>query len=319
MNAASTCRVWGHRILLVGVIVGWAANPVCAAPVVPGTGSKVENVGDDFEDAEWEYTFNSPKSTRNIDNLERTPSGESVNGRWYEGMKRGHPDIVRRVDTPSKGLPGSKGSLLLRSLWTGIPGRPSYHMQQDDFIADVNYRLGSKIPVDRTPSVVVRVFLPPVDTWEDRTGPHFGFRTSLTTTVTRPPRGLLFSSSRREEETYWTGMFIEFQSKTDGHEHDYAYWRLRADEDGNDFRSKQITTTGWWTIGMSITPDGMAHYYASPGVDDLTAEDRLASQYPYGYRAEYFKTFFFNVCNGDDGETWSTPWVIDDPTVYVVR
>jgi len=114
-------------------------------------------------------------------------------------------------------------------------------------------------------------------------------------------------------------MFIEFESKTDGSEHDYAYWRLRADESGNDFRSKQITTTGWWTIGMSITPDGMAHYYASPGVDDLTAEDHLTSQYPYGYNAEYMKTFFFNVCNGDDGKTWSTPWVIDDPAVYIVR
>jgi len=292
---------------------------VHADPVVPGTGKKVESVGDDFEDKDWEYTLNSPKSTRNIDDRERTPSGESVNARWYEGMKRGQPDIVRRVETPKNGLPGSKGSLLLRSLWTGLPGRPSYRMQQDDFIADVNYRLGARIPVDRTPSVVVRVFLPPVDTWEDRTGPHFGFRTSLTTTVAKPGGGLLFSSNRRVDETYWTGMFIEFESKTDGGEHDYAYWRLRADESGNDFRSKQITTTGWWTIGMSITPDGMAHYYASPGVDDLTAKDHLTSQYPYGYNAEYMKTFFFNVCNGDDGKTWSTPWVIDDPSVYVVR
>jgi len=306
-------------VLTAAVIVGLVAGSVRAAPVVPGTGKKVKNVGDDFEDEGWRYTLNSPKSTRNIDEYERTPSGESENGRWYEGMKRGHPDIARRVETPAKGLPGSTGSLLLRSLWTGVPGRPSYQMQQDDFIADVNYRLGAKIPVDRTPSVVVRVFLPPVDTWEDRTGPHFGFRTSLTTTVTTPPRGLLFSSSRREEETYWTGMFIEFQSKTDGHKHDYAYWRLRADQDGNDFRSKQITMTGWWTIGMSITPDGMAHCYASPGVDNLTAEDHLASYYPYGYSAEYFKTFFFNVCNGDDGKTWSTPWVIDDPAVYIVR
>ncbi len=319
MNTLLSYCGWAERLLVTAVVVGLAAGTVCAAQVVPGTGKKVKNVGDDFEDEGWTYTLNSPKSTRNIDERERTPSGESENERWYEGMKRGHPDIIRRIQTPENGLPGSKGSLLLRSLWTGIPGRPSYHTQQDDFIADVNYRLGTTIPVDRTPSVVVRVFLPPVDTWENRSGAHFGFRTSLTTTVTKPPRGILFSSSRQEDETYWTGMFIEFQSKTDGSEHDYAYWRLRADQNGNDFRSKQITTTGWWTIGVSHTPDGMVHYYASPGVDDLTAEDHLASHYPYGYRAEYFKTFFFNVCNGDDGKTWSTPWVVDDPTLYVLR
>jgi len=298
-------------------MMGVTASALGAKPVVPGTGLKVKNVGDDFEDENWAYVFNSPKSTRDIDKSDRYPSGESENGRWYEGMKRGHPDVVKRVPTPKKGLPGSTSSLLLQSLYTGIPGRPSYRMQQDDFIADVYYRLGTGIPVSRTPSVVVRVFLPPVKTWENRTGVQFGFRTALLTTVTKP--GTLFTSSRRETETYWTGMFVEFESKTDGYKDDFAYWRLRADQWGTDFRSKQITTTGWWTIGVSITPDGMAHYYASPGVDDLTPEDRLTSQYPYGYRAEAFKTFFFNVCSGDDGRTWSTAWVVDDPKVYVVR
>jgi hypothetical protein len=192
-------------------------------------------------------------------------------------------------------------------------------MQQDDFIADVIYRLGTGIPVSRSPSVVFRIFLPPVDTWENRTGPHFGFRTSLLTTVNKPSGFLLFSSSRQKTETYWTGMFIDFESETDGYKDDYAYLRLRADEWGNDFRSKQITITGWWTMGVSVSPDGMVHYYASPGVDNLTPEDHLTSQYPHGYRAEEFKTFFFNVCNGDDGETWSTSWIIDDPKVYVVR
>ncbi len=39
-----------------------------------------------------------------------------------EGMKRGQPDLIKRVPTPPGGLPGSQGSLLLRSLSTGIPG-----------------------------------------------------------------------------------------------------------------------------------------------------------------------------------------------------
>jgi hypothetical protein len=88
---------------------------------------------------------------------------------------------------------------------------------------------------------------------------------------------------------------------------------------GGDFRGPQITTTGWWTLGMSVTPDGMVHYYAKPGIEDLNEKDYITSQYPYGYRCQQFSTFFFNVCNGDDGRTSSTDWIIDDPTVYYVR
>jgi hypothetical protein len=66
---------------------------------------------------------------------------------------------------------------------------------------------------------------------------------------------------------------------------------------------------------MSFTPDGAVHYFARPGVDDLTASDRITSQYPYGYRAEHLDTFFFNVCSGDNGK-WSTPWIIDDAALY---
>ena len=51
-------------------------------------------------------------------------------------------------------------------------------------------------------------------------------------------------------------------------------------------------------------------------VEDLTVEDHIATEFPYSFRAERFKTFFFNVCNGDNGRTWSTPWIIDDPTLY---
>ena len=301
------------------LLLAWMSVTALAEPIVPGTGAKMAEVGDDFEAERWEYRFNSPKSSRDIDSQDRLPTGESANGRWYESVKRGHPDIVRRVETPAGGLLGSRGSLLLQSLQTGIPGRPSHQLAQDDLIADVHYRLGGAIPASRGPNVVVRVFLPPVSQWEQRTGPHFGFRVALETHVFQSTRGVVSSSGRPALETYWPGMFIEFASKAAGGEHDYARFRLRADRNGRDFQSAQITTTGWWTLGLSVTPDGMVHYFAKPGVEDLTASDRLASEFPYGQRAVTFKTFFFNVCNGDDGRNWSTPWVIDDPVVYLVR
>jgi hypothetical protein len=70
---------------------------------------------------------------------------------------------------------------------------------------------------------------------------------------------------------------------------------------------------------MSVTPDGMVHYYASPGVEDLTEDDYITSQFPYSYRAERFRTFFYNICSADDGRRWSTSFVVDDPKVYVLR
>src|SRR6516225_4079287 len=85
-----------------------------SAQVVPGTGTRIAY--DDFEDASWSYEPNLPKSSSNLDNQERQPGGTSSNSRWYESALRGQPDVVKRVPTPAGGLPGSKGSLSMRTL-----------------------------------------------------------------------------------------------------------------------------------------------------------------------------------------------------------
>ena len=301
-------------LLAATAVIGFATTTT--AQLVPGTGQKLTQVGDDFEDEDWRWNPNWPKSSKNLNSFTGGYGGQSQNGRWYEGIKRGQPDVVRRVPTPKGGLPGSKGSMLLRSLYTGIPQRPSYQLQQDDFIADVHYSIGT-IPVAQSPSVVVRVFMPPVDQWEDRSGPTFAFRVACTTTVRERPRGL-FSTAGYKTETYWPGMFVEFDSKTDnGRDYDSASLRVRGNSYGQDYEGPPIKQTGWWTMGLSCTPDGRVHYYAHPGLEPLSQDDHIASEYPYGYRAERFKTFFFNVCNGDDGKTWSTPWIVDDAEVFV--
>ncbi|MDP6442872.1 MAG: hypothetical protein QGG36_13945 [Pirellulaceae bacterium] len=288
---------------------------VAAEPVVPGAGRRVEDVGDDFEDPDWEFIFRLPKSSKNLNKNDGGGGGESKNDHWYEGVKRGQPDIIKTVPTPPNGLANSTRSLLLRSVQTGIPGRPSYRLQQDDFIANVHYRNGS-IPVSQTPSAVVRIFMPKVEEWEDRSGPSFAFRVAVETSVRK--RSGAFGAVRTQSETYWPGFFIEFDSKTENDRgYDSAHLRIRANSNGADFTGPAIKQTGWWTFGISCTPDGMLHYYASPGVDDLTDEDYITSQFPYGHRAQRFKTYFFNVCNGDDGRTWSTPWIIDDPKVFI--
>lgn len=291
-------------------------------PIVPGTGIEIVGVSDDFEDPSWSYIPNDPKSTEDIDENQRAPLGKTTNGRWYEGAKRGHPDIVRRVETPPGGLEGSRGAMLLKSKMTGIPGRPSNTMHQDDFVANVQYRLKRTIDIDEAPSVTTRVFLPPVAEWEKRSGPHFGFRLALETTAMIENEIGPFKFKKKEigNEIYWPGMFIEFESKAQSKkDNDYAYLRIRATRNGGETRGPQITQTGWWTLGMSVTPDGMVHYYAKPGVEDLTEDDYITSQFPYDYRAERFRTFFYNVCSADDGVRWSTSFIVDDPKVYLHR
>src|SRR5271166_1623447 len=78
--------------------------------VVPGTGTRIKEVGDDFEDPKWNYIANEPKSSEENDGQERLPAGRSENGRWAEGLKRGQPDLIKRVPTPPGGIAGSEGS-----------------------------------------------------------------------------------------------------------------------------------------------------------------------------------------------------------------
>ena len=287
-----------------------------SAQLVPGTGQPVRKGGDRFEKADWAYLPNWPKNSVENDEDPRWPQGESKNGRWFEGPKRGQPDVIRRVATPPGGLASSKASLMMRTLNSGIPNHRSFTMQQDDFI----FSMPSGIDVRRMPSVVVRVFFPPFEQWENRNGPTFAFRTAVEprNPKTRRVQG---KNGRWEDEepTYWPGIFVDFQSKDNGAKTDHAFLRIRANENGGEYNAVKITKTGWWTMGMSFTPDGRVHYYAKPGVEKLTQKDHLASETPYGDPAGTMTTYFFDVCNQDTGRNWSTVWIIDDPQAYTAR
>jgi hypothetical protein len=299
-----------------------AAKP--AAPpkkpvLVPGSGTLVAGIGDDFEDEGWKWNYHHPKSSEEQDKRMRGPMGRSVNSRWFEGPKRGTPDVVKRIALPAPGLEGSAHGLLIATLNAGIPGRTTYQMQQDDLIYNMQKVTGRGIPVGDSPSVVTRVYVPPFAQWEKRNGPTFGFRAgcythAIITGEDHPDRG------KFGLEEYWPGMFICFEPANPKKKTaDSAYLRIRGGRNGGEIRGPQIHVDGWWTLGLSFSPDGMVHYFARPGVDDLTMDDHITSQFPYGYRTEWLKTFFFNVCSKDDGKTWSTPWVIDDPKVFFIK
>jgi hypothetical protein len=315
-------RLFRFSFPLIGalamLVAGRAAAMVPSA-FVPGAGMCVDHVSDNFEEADWQFAHRHPKSSREQDEQLRGPMGTSKNDRWHEGPERGQPDQIQVIATPDGGLADSKHALLLRTLRSGIPGYNSGDVQQDDLIANSLVRLRGGIPVAERPSVVVRVYLPPAEQWERRSGPHFGFRASVSTLAASKTAGIFSITRENEVEPYWPGMWIHFRSAgSRGAKTDSAYIAVRADRMGRDFKVREIDQFGWWTFGMSFSPDGMVHYYASPGVDNLTLGDYITSQYPYSYTARQFRTYFFDVCNRNDGRTWSTPFVIDDPQLFVV-
>ncbi|MHB8956270.1 MAG: hypothetical protein ACYC4U_25075 [Pirellulaceae bacterium] len=314
-------RIWLVSTVALVAIVGLPLRSASAQRVVPGTGKLIDYVGDQFEDPEWNFVQAGAKSSDENDKQSRYPLGYSANRRWFEGPERGYPDQLKVVATPAGGLEGSEYGLMIRTLHSGIPGRNSNDVQQDDLIVECVSRLGSSIPVAEVPNCVVRVYLPADDQWENRTGPHFGFRTGVTTTTHKPKSsGFFAGGSEASSEPYWPGIWIHYRRPADRKEGlSPAFMKVRGNKMGRDFHVRDIHQFGWWTLGMSLTGDGMVHYYARPGVDALTAEDYLTSQFPYGFRAERFRTFFFNICNRNDGRTWSTPFVIDDPQLFLVN
>ncbi|MEM7312854.1 MAG: hypothetical protein AAF497_06855, partial [Planctomycetota bacterium] len=167
---------------LIVILSLLSLSPVSAQNFVPGKGTLIDFVGDTFEEGDWNFVHNFPKSSREQDEQNRYPSGYSTNRRWFEGPERGQPDMMKLVETPDGGIEGSNYSLLARTRNSGIPGRLTFKVQQDDLIVDSVSRIG-RIPVQEMPSIVTRVWLPPAEEWENRTGPHFGFRGTTTATI----------------------------------------------------------------------------------------------------------------------------------------
>ncbi|MFV2066821.1 MAG: hypothetical protein ACC645_07540, partial [Pirellulales bacterium] len=228
---------WG-TLLAILVAGGTATATLPAQAVLPGTGEQIDRLGDDFEDPDWHFRSNSPKSSYNIDKRVREPGGISINRRWAESAKRGQPDVIRRVVTPSNGLPGSQGALLLRSRYTGVPGRPGGKGNQDDLLLRIRTRMGGHLPASWSPSIVVHVYLPPWEQWENATGTSFALRLDLAGA----------KSGRGSDEDYWPGIFVRAIRGPRGHGPSRAQLVIRAARTGRDISGPTLTETGWWSL-----------------------------------------------------------------------
>lgn len=291
---------------------GWGATAPAGIPI-PGTGTRLAGLGDDFEDESWSYNYAGPKSSWNIDKQQRLPGGMSSNRRWAEAAMRGQPDIVKRVTPPPGGIEGSTGAMLLQSLHSGVPSNPTGEVQQDDFLHNTGTVIkNSQMPIAWTPNVITRVYCPAFTQWEKRTGNSFGFRSGMRATHKKEKDGVT------DYEEYWPGFFIWFN---------YGRWKqggadsaklvIRSDQNGRDISGPALKEATWYTLGMSFTPDGYVHYFVGEGTSGLNQDNYIRSFRPYGFQPRTFETFFFNTVCKDDGHTWSTPWVIDDSWLSV--
>ncbi|MBI1861524.1 MAG: hypothetical protein HYR96_11465 [Deltaproteobacteria bacterium] len=296
-----------------------------AAPPVPGTGQKLSPIGDDFEDPKWTFVHNLPKSSEEQDHNVRRPTGYSHStrsqfisegaSRIIESEHRGAPDTVERVETPAGGIPGSKGALKLQTLHSGVPGVPSGKQMQDDLMVN-NTMNGQpqRFSARQNPGIVVRVFVPPFDQWKPESSSSFGFRIDANreNVNERSRRG---RQKEDKDRQYWPGFFM-VQNYDQVNQRNVPQVLFRAGQNGFDVPGPELKQPGWYTLGMSFTGDGMVHYFMKQGVGDLTAGDHQKSLMPYGNKNEFITQMFFNVTNAD-GKTWSAPWVIDDPSMYL--
>ena len=59
------------RMALIAGLLAGIAHAAFAQAFVPGTGRRLQEVGDDFEDPKWTYNLNMPKSSSENDKQER--------------------------------------------------------------------------------------------------------------------------------------------------------------------------------------------------------------------------------------------------------
>jgi hypothetical protein len=179
--------------------------------------------------------------------------------------------------------------------------------KQQGELMPLDRRLARGIPIAWQPSCTVRVYLPPFEQWENRNGPQFEMRADC---QGRDQNGKVGA--------YSPGMRLLLPSETSrGLKQDSARLTVRGDKLGRDFGKLDITEPGWWTLGLSFTSDGQVHYYASPGVDDLTSDDYLVSNVLHSMRCFTLNNYFFFVADWEDESRRSTQWVVDDAKIFV--
>ena len=212
-----------HRLVVLGLVVAAAGTASLMAQfqyhAVPGRGQKATEVGDDFEEAEWTYIDNVPKSSTNLDRDDRLPAGISKNQRVYESTYRGQPDVIKQVPTSSRRTAGKQ---TCRCRCVRKCGRPRPSQPPDAAgrsagqpVVDPGTGSGFQVAEHRGSRVP-----PPIRAVGKTDRTTFGFRAELEGGSMKMVSSKGWFSKgqklKHKHEAYWPGFFIQFNSKSDG-------------------------------------------------------------------------------------------------------
>lgn len=173
---------------------------------------------------------------------------DSLDPMWGPGL-RGMPESLTFAD----------GILSIRSVDNGDDAYPS----AEDMTSTYSDRLGRYLYAEEEPSVVAWIWLPPFDEWPQGTNLD-NFRQWFAVRVTAYD-----PTQPYYDGFYWPGIYIA--NDDDGP----CLVARVGDGFGADTTIGRITTSGWWTVGLSWNAEGRTEYYAAPGRVVLTAADLL--------------------------------------------
>jgi hypothetical protein len=173
---------------------------------------------------------------------------DTVNPIWQPGL-RGMPEF----------LSAQNGLLSIRSIDNGDDPYPS----AEDMITTYSDQMGRSLMASERPSAITWIWLPPFAEWPTGVNAS-GFREWLGFRVTAYDADLDMNSG-----LFFPGLYVA----TD----DNGPCLIARVGDGYapDVTVARVTTSGWWTLGISWNDQGRTEYYGAPGRVTLTSANLL--------------------------------------------
>ena len=214
-------------------------------PEAPASREYLAAASDDFEAPDWAF---DPASGR---------GGKSADGHW-RGSWRGAPDVVETAPTP--GSPGE------RSLRLRLDGSPREGPSQGDLVNRAHDKSGAPaLRADRRPAIEAIVRLPPAKAIAEAPAALTSFALRLS----------VVSGAR--DQAYYPSLIVRQTAN------DSVLLARLGDGYVRDVRVRDLPADGGpLRLRIAFSADGVARYYASPGLAELSEKDRVWSsqQFP---------------------------------------
>lgn len=255
---------------LILFISNMAFGSIVYPVAIPGTGDIVQKL--DFEkevEGESDFSYNH---------------GWAGQGYGLTGTQRGAPESIKVVHTPSSNVFSGKKSLQFYSHNRNSQWRTDHHTtgteydnpdkeQQDDFFMPIIKKQGEKgwVATD-TPAVLMHIYTEGISSTDEHQ--YTSLRMPIVSKINRKYKG-------KNVRPWWPGIWI--YQKPSSNKYIIKLRRPASssmDVPFNFPEAKKIQESTWWTLGLSITPDGNIHYFLTDSyVKNLTMKHYLTSSF----------------------------------------